>query len=545
MRFETVPVTTAEGAILVHSLLADGRRLKKGRVLSAEDIAALTKAGMPEVMIVRLGPGDVPEDDAASAIAHGFAGEGVREAAAFTGRANLYADADGLVVFDADAITRANLTDDAVTIATLAPYSVVARGDMVATVKIIPYAAPSEAVAAVAALGHAQPLRVAAFRPMKAALITTETGPQKESVVQKTRSAMAARLKPMGGTLMFEETVAHDARAVTGALGAAQTAGAEMVFVLGASAISDVRDVVPSGIVEAGGRIVHYGMPVDPGNLLLLAELNGRPVVGLPGCARSPKINGLDFVLRRLCAGLEITREDIMRMGVGGLLGEIPERPFPRRSAEPAPPGKMPRAPRIAGIVLAGGMSSRMGSNKLLADVGGMPLLRRTVASVTASELSPVIVVTGNAREETEAALRGLNVVFVHNPDYAEGLSTSLRAGLTAIPESADGAMVLLGDMPEVGPPLIARLVAAFSPDDGRAIVVATAKAKRGNPVLWAKRFFREMEQVTGDTGAKHLIAAHEDVVCEVAAGDSAFHDIDTPEALAAFRARQSRAEAS
>jgi molybdenum cofactor cytidylyltransferase len=440
---------------------------------------------------------------------------------------------------------RANLTDEAVTIATLPPYAVVARDDMIATVKIIPYAAPRDAVEKVAAAGRSSPIRVAAFRPMKAALITSEIGPQKESVVQKTRSAMAARLKPMGGTLDHEATIPHDATAVARALREADAAGAEMVFVLGASAISDVRDVVPDGIVQAGGSIVHYGMPVDPGNLLLLAQMNGKPVIGLPGCARSRRINGLDFVLRRLFAGLRVTREDIMKMGVGGLLGDIPERPFPRRNADAEAPVKMPRAARIAGIVLAGGMSSRMGSNKLLADVAGMPLVRRTVMAAAASELSPVIVVTGNEPEKTRAALKGLDVVFAHNPDYAAGLSTSLRAGLTAIPDSADGAMVLLGDMPEISPALIARLIAAFSPEEGRAIVVATANARRGNPVLWARRYFSEMEQITGDTGAKHLIAVHEEMVCEVEADDSAFHDIDTPEALAALRERQTRAHAS
>ena len=157
----------------------------------------------------------------------------------------------------------------------------------------------------------------------------------------------------------------------------------------------------PAGIVAAGGAVSHFGMPVDPGNLLLLGSLHGEPVVGLPSCARSPKVNGFDFVLQRLFAGLAVTGKDVMRMGVGGLLQEIPNRPQPR-DVENAPL----RAPRIAALVLAAGLSSRMGSNKLLEGWRGHPLLRWTVEAALASDARPVIVVTGNEAPKIEAALK-------------------------------------------------------------------------------------------------------------------------------------------
>jgi molybdenum cofactor cytidylyltransferase len=196
------------------------------------------------------------------------------------------------------------------------------------------------------------------------------------------------------------------------------------------------------------------------------------------------------------------------------------------------------RAPRIAAIVLAAGLSSRMGSNKLLAPVNGVPLLRRTVEAAVAAHLEPVIVVTGHEAKEVEQALAGLPVRFVSNPRYAEGQSTSLRLGVQAVPETSDGVMVLLGDMPEVPPALLERMIAAFSPVEGRAICIASAGGKRGNPVLWARRFLPEMEGITGDTGAKHLIARYDDAVCEVEGDASVLRDVDTPEALAALRAR-------
>jgi molybdenum cofactor cytidylyltransferase len=301
--------------------------------------------------------------------------------------------------------------------------------------------------------------------------------------------------------------------------------------VFGASAITDRRDVIPAGITGAGGKISHFGMPVDPGNLLLLGELHAKPVVGLPSCARSPKVNGFDFVLQRLFAGLQITGADIMRMGVGGLLQEIPSRPQPRDVEHTAQ-----RAPRIAAMVLAAGLSSRMGSNKLLQDWRGKPLVRWTVETALKSQAGPVIVVTGHEARKLEEALKGLDVHFVYNPDYREGLSTSLKAGLSAVAASADGALVMLGDMPQVSPDLLDRMIAAFSPADGRNICIAMHEHSRGNPVLWARRFFPEIQALGGDAGAKTLLAAHEEMICEIDGDAAVLHDIDTPEALAALR---------
>jgi molybdenum cofactor cytidylyltransferase len=273
-------------------------------------------------------------------------------------------------------------------------------------------------------------------------------------------------------------------------------------------------------------------MPVDPGNLLLLGSLNGKPVVGLPSCARSPKVNGFDFVLQRLFAGLPVGREDIMRMGVGGLLQEIPTRPQPRDAERTTL-----RAPRIAAVVLAAGLSSRMGSNKLLAEWRGKSLLRWSVETAIKSEARPVIVVTGHESAKVEAALKGLDVRIVHNLHYASGLSASLKAGIRAVPVNSDGAIVVLGDMPEIAPSLIDRMIAAFSPPDGRSICVAMHEHRRGNPVLWARRFFPEIEALNGDAGAKDLIAAHEDMVCDIETDGAVLRDIDTPDALAALRA--------
>ena len=536
MRFGPRPVADCTGAILAHSLRAGSPVFKKGRVLSAADVAALAAVGVETAVVASLDHDDIHEDAAAAGVARAVAGSGLTIGAAFTGRVNLFAAAAGLAVIDAEAIDRINLLHESVTVATLPAFAPVERGSMVATVKIIPFAAPRDAVEAAEEVAAAMTpvLRVAPYRPFTAALIQTVLPSTKASILDKTVGVTRDRLTALGGTLLWESRCAHEEEALAAAI--AEAGEPDLLLIAGASAITDRRDVLPAGIERSGGTVEHFGMPVDPGNLILLGRRDDRPVLGLPGCARSPKLNGFDWVLQRVAAGVPVTRRDIMRMGVGGLLAEIPSRPLPRLDAtRPGP--EAPRAPRVAALVLAAGRSSRMGSNKLVADVQGTPLVRRTVEAVLASQAGPVIVVTGNEPDAVHTALAGLEVTFVHNPDFAGGLSTSLRAGLAAVPDNADGALVCLGDMPLVAPAVIDRLIAAYNPLEGRAIVVPVAGGKRGNPVLWDRSLFPDMARVAGDTGARHLIGANAERVCEVAVeDDGVLTDIDTPEAIAALR---------
>jgi molybdenum cofactor cytidylyltransferase len=235
----------------------------------------------------------------------------------------------------------------------------------------------------------------------------------------------------------------------------------------------------------------------------------------------------------RLLAGLEVSREAITGMGVGGLLMEIVTRPQPR-AEPPAAPGR-----RIAAVVLAAGRSTRMrGPNKLLAEIAGRPLVRIVVEEALASRARPVIVVAGHERPEVEKALAGLPVNLVYNPDFAQGLGTSVKAGIAAIPAEIDGAIVCLGDMPQVDAGLIDRLIAVFDPDRGALIVMPTVEGRRGNPVLWSRRFFPELMAIEGDVGARHFIGRYSEAVAEVPlAGTAALVDVDTPEALVGVKA--------
>jgi molybdenum cofactor cytidylyltransferase len=532
MKFGAVAPKDALGATAVHTIRQDTLVLKKGSLIGAAEVAALEAAGIKDVVVARLEAGDVSEDAAAAEIAKAVSGKGVHVDPAFTGRANLFARTAGVLVVDKDAVDRLNRVDEAITFATLPAFKPVVAGEMIATVKIIPFAVAKSARDAALA-GVTKPLlRVALYRVRKVGVVSTVLPGLAIKVIEKTLKITTERLAPAGAAIIAERRVPHERVALARALDEVLKAGAELAIVFGASAIADRRDVIPAALESIGGRIEHFGMPVDPGNLLMIGAANGHPVLGAPGCARSPKENGFDWVLMRLLAGLPVPPEDITGLGVGGLLMEIVTRPQPRD--EPVHPART-----IAAVVLAAGRSSRMGGpNKLLAEIGGRPLVRIVVEEVLASRARPAVVVTGHQRERVEAVLAGLSVKFVHNPHFADGLGTSLKAGIAALPAEADGAIVCLGDMPQVDAALIDRLIGALDPDKGALIVVPTIDGKRGNPVVWSRRFFSDLAAVEGDVGARYLVGRYPEAVAEVPlTGMAALTDVDTPEALEAVRA--------
>jgi len=538
MRFGPVPLAAAEGAILAHSVAAGATRLRKGRILTAADIAALGAAGLTETTVARLDEDDLSEDAAAATLAEALAPDpsavGLGVSAPFTGRVNLFAAAAGLLRVDRAAVDRLNGVDPAITVATLPDWACVQARQMVATVKIIPYGVPAVQVAAAVATLGPQPLALRRFAPGLASLILTRVPGQKESLLAKGAVAVEARLRALGLAMRPPVTVPHETASVAKAIGAVPDG---LVLILGGSATSDAADVAPSALIAAGGRLIRFGMPVDPGNLLFLGMQGGRYVVGLPGCARSPALNGADWVLERLAAGLDVNSADIAAMGAGGLLKEIPSRAQPRAGPAVTPAGR----PRVAAIVLGAGAARRMrGRDKLLEPVAdGRPILRAVTCAARASHADSVVVVLPPDAGARRAALDGLDVAIVEAADCAEGMAASLRAGLRAVSDSADAVVVVLADMPDVGPGAIDRLIAAFDPAEGRDVCRAVSgSGAPGHPVLFGRRFFESLAALTGDRGARDLLVDAAEFITDVPTpGEGASVDLDTPEDWAAWRA--------
>ncbi len=521
MRFGDVALAEAEGAILAHSL----QGLRKGHQLTAADITELAAAGVAVVTVARLGRDDLGENAAARKIA---VASGLKASAPHAGRVNLLADRAGVLAVNAAAVNAVNTVDPAITLATLPPYTRVAKGQLLATIKIIPYAVSAEAVAK-AATGIKAAFRLHGVEKTKVSLVLSTVEGFKPGLLVKGREAVEARLARFGIRLSACRTVSHNPTAMAAAINASQ---GDLVLLLGASATSDIADVAPEALRQAGGEVSRFGIPVDPGNLLFIGTHKGRDVLGLPGCARALALNGADWVLERLLCGITPDETMLAGMGVGGLLKEIPTRPQPRRG------GRSVRGDVVV-ILLAAGQSRRMrGRDKLLEPVAQGTMLEHAAKAALASQADSVLVVLPPQADARRARLAGLAVRPIEAPDFTEGMGGSLRNAMAHIGPEVGAVIVGLADMPEVTAAHYDALIDAYNPAKNHEICRAqTAGGRLGHPVLFGRRFFEALSDSTGDSGGKSLLRSSADYVVNVpTSGQGAALDLDTPEAWAAWR---------
>lgn len=524
----------AEGVTLAHTLNLGAKTLKKGRVLGADDIALLKQAGIAAVTGARMGVDDLDENAGAAAIAGLLVGPNTETRRPYTGRCNVHAMKRGVLRVDAARIDALNQLDEAIAIGTLPDYALARPAQVLATVKIIPFAVTRTLVERCRAIVAGRPLlQLAELQPRRAALILGELPGMKENVFRGTVTATRNRLEGLGSRLALVLRCRHERGAYEAKLREARAAGCDLLLIAGATVTKDRLDVVPAAVTAVGGVVDHFGMPVEPGNMLLLAHIGEVPVLVLPGCARSRRSNGLDWALQRLLAGLPFGRAEIMSMGVGGLIRSPLEPEDEEEGEVESVPAVPVGTPNVAALVLAAGRSTRMGgANKLLAEVDGVPMLLRAVNAALASKATSVTVVLGHEAEKVESLLAGRKVNLVRNAEFAQGMSTSLRAGIRALPAEAEAAVVLLADMPRISAVQVDRLIEAFEAKQP-AIVVPQRNGRRGNPILWPRAFFAAMQNVAGDQGARGLLEENPQRIRGVEMDDDAIHaDVDTPDNL-------------
>lgn len=531
MIFDTVDIRHCEGCYLAHSLKTSTGRIGKGTQITANIALQIAQSGVSTILVAQLEEGDIHEDQAALTVATQLSGKGVSLSKARTGRVNLLANVEGLCHFSAQAIIAANAIDEGITIATLPENRWVAQGRMVATIKIIPYAVPEPKLLQVLDVFSEQSLSVATAVPHKAELIQTRLNSIKEAVLDKTSRVTRHRLTPKAVSLEKESRCQHDTDELRETIGESLKRHPDWILIVGASAISDRADVIPKAIIAAGGTIDRYGIPVDPGNLLLLAHIGKTLIVGLPGCARSPRYNGLDMILDRMACEIPITNTWISSLAVGGLLAEIADRPAPRINATDQH--------QIGAVILAAGSSRRAGkTNKLLSPYADQTMVSHISQVVSNSQVCRVIAVTGHEESLVKDALSSTSVECHHNMAHDSGMASSVVTGVSQLTDT-DGLLVFLGDMPHVTTDIINKLIDAFKNNPDKSIFVPVKGERRGNPVLFAKVFFDTLLTLEGDVGAKNLVQQYPDEVFEVMVeDDGVLVDYDTEDELAALLVR-------
>jgi molybdenum cofactor cytidylyltransferase len=337
MKFGPVPLEDAVGKLLGHNLAgADGKRLfRKGKPLTPDDVQALRQMGRISVYVAELEAEDVPEDQAALRIAEALLQDGLRLSRSAGGRVNLLATRLGVIYVDAAALREANACEG-ITLATLPSHAVVRPRQIVATVKVIPYAVPQAHLQAVeAAIAGAQPLiSLVALPPKRVAIILSGTAGVRQRLLADFEAPLKARIEALGSTAELKDFISledeGDEIALSRLLQETAAQGFDLAVLAGETAIQDRYDLAPRAILRLGGSVECVGVPVDPGNLLMLAYLGDMPVMGAPGCARSLKTNAIDWVLPRLLAGERLGFGDLAELGHGGLLEDTAKRPMPR-----------------------------------------------------------------------------------------------------------------------------------------------------------------------------------------------------------------------
>ena len=340
MKFGEVPIGEAVGAILAHKLYDESGKLifNKGHLLTEADLSVLRQQGRSQVTVTQLSAADLHEDAAAERIGTAVAGANVRMRAPGVGRANLTAGQRGVLHVDVPKLELINHIYDGITIATLREYSLIEVGEMVALVKVVPFGVPAARVVDVERIAEASApvLQVRPLEAKRVALIVSGTEATRLRLMKSFHPPVRKRIEGWGSQLLEPTFAGHDAASIADAIlahaeGRVDSAPpADMILVAGISAIIDREDVVPSALLRAGGSITLHGVPVDPGTLLMMGYLDDVPVVGAPGCIKSPKTNVIDWILPRLLSGERLTRANLVSMGHGGLLKDIAERPMPR-----------------------------------------------------------------------------------------------------------------------------------------------------------------------------------------------------------------------
>lgn len=323
MQVKRVALNQATGHILLHNHVGrDGRRLiSKGRHLTEEDVAKLAAAGRDEIYVAVLDPADVDENEAARRLGAVISAGLVRITKASTGRVNLIAEQLGLCKVKADALLTLNEIDG-LTLATIRDNTVVEPNNVLATLKIIPYAVPEAALqqAETVAQTHFPLVEVKPFTLKRAVLIMTGSQNSADKIRNSFVPALQERLHFYYTDLVVGPYVAEEEAEIREALQWALAEQAEMILVAGETSVMDRDDITPRAIKAIGGELVHHGVPVEPGNLLMVAYYGDIPIVGAPGCARSKNYNVVDMVLPRLIAGERLTRRDLAELGYGGYL---------------------------------------------------------------------------------------------------------------------------------------------------------------------------------------------------------------------------------
>ena len=531
MKIENLDPRESKGSILAQSYNLSERKLSKGTRVSKAIVELLNKENIKSILCAVPDENDMDEDAAAEAISNAIDRNRIYAEEASTGRVNFRTPALGVVRYNRELIKKINLVDESIAFSIVEHNQLLAKNDLIATLKIIPFFASKIYVERVVALlSKYEIFKIHRLEEKKVDFIQTYYNWQKRSIFKATSNVTRSRLDALGCLLEKETLIPHDHESLCSEIKSSLDSGAQVLLISGASAITDRSDYIPRAILSVGGEIIQYGLAVDPGNLLLIGQIGSTTVIGMPGCARSPKLNGFDWVLQLLMANIPITKEELADMGAGGLLMEIASRPLPRALSKSV----YKRGKKIMGVILAAGNSTRMGKdNKLLRNVGDASLVRNTAVEMLNSDVDSCSIVLGYQSDKVAEVIKDLNISLILNPLWQEGQASSLKAALNTLDDTYSDLLIMLGDLPGVKSRHINTIIEEHLLTNNRRskITIPSFNGKKGNPVIWGRSFFPDLSNLEGDVGGRALFNHHPAAINLLDMDDPAVvTDTDTPE---------------
>jgi len=536
MKIQSIGPLKSIGLVLAQTYNLPDKTIPKGSVITNEIVAYLKTRNVEAILCAVPEEGDIHEDEAAEAISNAIDKSHLYAESASTGRVNFKSRALCLVRYERDLIRGVNLVDESIAFSIVEHNQLIAKNDLIATLKIIPFFTKKKYVDQVIKILAKDALfKIHSLKKKEVALIQTCFEWQKKSIFTATSNVTRGRLEALGSPLKKETLIPHDHKSLCSEIESSIDSGAQVLLISGASAITDRSDYIPKAILSVGGEIIQFGLAVDPGNLLLIGQKGSTTIIGMPGCARSPKLNGFDWVLQLLMANIPINKEELADMGAGGLLMEIASRPLPRALAKSI----KKREKKIMGIILAAGNSTRMGKdNKLLRNIGDASLVRNTAVEMLKSDLDSCSIVLGYQSDKVAEVIKDLNINLILNPLWEEGQASSLKAALNTLDATYSDLLIMLGDLPGVTSKHINKIIEEHLLTNNRKskITIPSFNGKKGNPVIWGRSFFPDLSNLKGDVGGRALFSQHPAAINLLDMEDPAVvTDTDTPEDFESF----------
>ncbi len=526
------------GSVIAQTYNLPGKTISKGTFMTSGIVDYFKEGDVQNILCAVPDNDDIHEDEAANIISNAIDRSQLYTESASTGRVNFKSRSLCLVRYERELIKEVNLVDESIAFSIVEHNQLLAKNDLIATLKIIPFFTQKKYIdQVIAILAKNELFKTHRLNKKEVSLIQTSFEWQKKSMFKATSNVTRNRLEALDCSLNEEKLIRHDFEVLRSEIRSSIESGIDILLISGASAIIDRSDYIPKAILSEGGEIIQYGLAVDPGNLLLIGKVGNTTVIGMPGCARSPKLNGFDWVLQLLMADIPINREELADMGAGGLLMEIASRPLPRALAKSV----SKRGKKVMGVILAAGNSTRMGKdNKLLRNIGTAPLIRNTAIEMLKSDLDTCSIVLGYQSDKVADVIKDLNINLILNPLWKEGQASSLRAAINSLDSTYSDLLIMLGDLPGIKSSHINSIIEEHLLTDNRKskITIPSFKGQKGNPVIWGRSFFHDLSNLEGDVGGRTLFSEHPAAINILEMDEPwVVKDADTPEDFEKFLA--------